>query len=347
MTAVKNLPVSSTKGLSEAEAPVVTLLGTDLPEAYLDDAEPSPLMEKANQLWRRFKRLMLLAIIVGAATFYPMSILSGHHIDDREIFPSDTVGWESTEIGTMLTLLGRELTGAGWTGDRPDWHPQARLTALPAWQSGLAGALSDYSAVLASRAPDSSGRPDADLSAASRLLSLAEGTSDSLPSLSAAAEALQRYDGRLARNLAPEINSVGDLDARLIELTDWANNSLTALRQSANTAQGWPASTSDIEAIYHARARAHVAGELLKAATQISAGQLSALAMSNYDDALFAWRRAALFSPLIIMSQARTDLILSDHPGTMAFYMSEAATATEALRLSLRNQEMRSADLSQ
>ena len=331
MTAVKNLPVSSTKGLSEAEAPVVTLLGTDLPEAYLDDAEPSPLMEKANQLWRRFKRLMLLAIIVGAATFYPMSILSGHHIDDREIFPSDTLGWESTEIGTMLTLLGRELTGAGWTGDRPDWHPQARLTALPAWQSGLAGALSDYSAVLASRAPDSSGRPDADLSAASRLLSLAEGTSD----------------GRLARNLAPEINSVGDLDARLIELTDWANNSLTALRQSANTAQGWPASTSDIEAIYHARARAHVAGELLKAATQISAGQLSALAMSNYDDALFAWRRAALFSPLIIMSQARTDLILSDHPGTMAFYMSEAATATEALRLSLRNQEMRSADLSQ
>ena len=68
--------------------------------------------------------------------------------------------------------------------------------------------------------------------------------------------------------------------------------------------------------------------------------------MSNYDDALFAWRRAALFSPLIIMIQARTDLILSDHPGTMAFYMSEAATATEALRLSLRNQEMRSADLS-
>ena len=69
MTAVKNLPVSSTKGLSEAEAPVVTLLGTDLPEAYLDDAEPSPLMEKANQLWRRFKRLMLLAIIVGAGLF--------------------------------------------------------------------------------------------------------------------------------------------------------------------------------------------------------------------------------------------------------------------------------------
>ena len=46
------------------------------------------------------------------------------------------------------------------------------------------------------------------------------------------------------------------------------------------------------------------------------------------DRAIFAWRRAATFSPLIVSSQAGTGTILSDHPAAMMYYLSEIDTAT-------------------
>ena len=46
------------------------------------------------------------------------------------------------------------------------------------------------------------------------------------------------------------------------------------------------------------------------------------------DRAIFAWRRAANFNPLVISSQAGTGSFLSDHPAAMMFYLTEVNTAT-------------------
>ncbi len=335
MSGVQNIPAAAGKDSRGPDAPTVTLLGTDLPDAYLDDAEPSPLVESAARLWARLKRLLALFAVILAVGFYPAAILSGHQIDAREVTSSDRLNWHSAETGTLLTLLGRELTGPGWVRDRPSWHPQARLTALPAWQAATTQSLSTYSALVATLSQDRDGQPDQDLAAASRLFAT-DPAAQAVPSLNAAAEALQRYDGRLARDLAVRAESLSDLDAKLTEFIEWGSRSHADLRRQATSTGRWPAERADIEAIYAARARAHVAGELLSAALSASAERLSLAAAAEGNTALAAWRKAAAFNPILITSQPGTGRLVADHPAIMAFYIAEATAATEILQSVVR-----------
>jgi len=48
MSNVEKLPVKARE-----DGPAVTLIGTDLPESYLEEAEPSPFMHSASWWWRR------------------------------------------------------------------------------------------------------------------------------------------------------------------------------------------------------------------------------------------------------------------------------------------------------
>ena len=50
MSNVEQLPVKARE-----TGPAVTLIGTDLPESYLDEAEPSPMMLTASEWWLRLK----------------------------------------------------------------------------------------------------------------------------------------------------------------------------------------------------------------------------------------------------------------------------------------------------
>ncbi|MEL6829499.1 MAG: hypothetical protein AAFO63_05130, partial [Pseudomonadota bacterium] len=122
-------------------------------------------------------------------------------------------------------------------------------------------------------------------------------------------------------------------DAKLALYGDWAIDAADKLKKQADSAEAWPASQADIEAIYDARAHAHVAHQMILAALTEEPNLLSAEgATQAADRVFFTWRRAAEFSPLIVTSQASTGSILSDHPATLSFYMSEAAQATQDLR---------------
>lgn len=338
MSVVQKLPVAYEEADAGGKPPIVTLIGADLPEAYLDEAEPSPLMETFSRAWRRivgtFKFLVVLALVGG----YPAATLMSHQVDDSQIVLSSTDIWTSPEIGTALTMVGRELTGAGIAADRSDWHPQARLTALPAWQDGTFAALSEYILASADMTLNEEGRPDVDLMAAGRLLAPASDTKLE-PRLHAAAEALQRFDGRLSRDLATSPAGLETLNVRLDMFAAWAATSKQELRTRANTAEAWPAARKDVEAIYTARAKAHVAGQLLMASFLNEPSLVdSPDAAEAMDNAFFALRRAATFSPVMISSQAGTGKVLSDHPATMIFYMAEAEIAVTELKTALAAQ---------
>ncbi len=341
MSAAHKLPVAYEEADLNPRAPVITLIGADLPSAYLDEAEPSPLMESASRLWRRIINTIKLVLVLVLVGGYPAAMLMSHKVDTSPVILSKIAPWASPEAGTVLNLIGRELTGAGWANDRPDWHPQARLTALPAWQEGVIGALSEYTLLSASIATDTDGQADPDLMAAGRLLS-PNRTTEAVPRLNAAAEALQRYDGRLSRGLAAAPAGPDSLQAELALFASWAGEARKRLEIRANSAGAWPASRSDIEAIYLARAHAHVAAQLL-AASLVSEPDLivSRDAAEARDKALLAWTRAAQFNPVFISSQAGSGRILSDHPAIMAFYMAEAEAATGLLqaRLVAQNQD--------
>ena len=338
MSSAHKLPVAYEEAEPNPRDPVITLIGSDIPPAYLDDAEPSPLMESASRLWGRVVKTAKLSIVALLVGGYPAAIVWSHDIQDKPIALPNLAPWASPEAGTALTMIGRELTGPGWADDRPVWHPQSRLTALPAWQEGVISALSDYTLLSGQLATDADGNVDPDLTAAGRLL-VPNSESEAVPRLNAAAEALQRYDGRLLRGLATAPMGQDSLQARLSLFADWGRDAQQRLQISANSAEAWPASGSDIEAIYQARAYAHVAGQLLSATLALEADLVSSSdAAEARDKAQAAWSRAARFNPIFISSQAGTGRFLSDHPATMAFYMNEAEAATRNFQAKLITQ---------
>jgi len=326
-----NMPVPD----NDREA-VVTLLGSGLPVAYLEDAEPSPLMQKASNLWQRLIFLTRFSIMLALLGGYPLMVVLSHKVNSAPITLAAEAAWTSPQAGTALTLIGREVTGPGWAVDRAFWHPQARLNALPAWQEGLGSALSDYMLLTAQNVTPVELAPDADLMAAGRLLAPASDT-ETGARMHAAAEALLRYEGRLSRGLAAAPAGLESLNQELDLFIAWAADNQETLRTQAEMADGWPASRADIEAVYVARAHAQAAAELLNA-TLLAQPELVATrdAAEARDAALKAWRRAAEFNPLMISNPAGgTAGLLSDHPATLAWYMAEAETATQTFKAAL------------
>jgi hypothetical protein len=338
MSAVHKLPVEYNEPDNDTNAPVVTLIGSNLPAAYLEEAEPSPLMERASHWWQGLIRTAKLSIILALVGGYPAMMVASHKVDSGQIVLSQASPWASLEVGTSLTLLGRELTNAGWADDSPAWHPRARLTALPAWQEGVSKSLSEFMLLSADLSKTDSGQVDSDLQAAGRLLAPAS-DAEGIPRLNAAAEALQRYEGRLARGLATQPRG-GEAFAAEVDLIEkWATESKERLQISADRAEAWPASRRDIEAIYLARAQAHVASQLLNATLLAEPDLLTSRDAAEARDRLqLTLRRAATFNPVFISSQAGTGRFLSDHPATMAYYMDNIVASVAAFELALSEQ---------
>ena len=252
MKAAEKLPVEYIEANNDDGDPVVTLIGADISEAYLDDAEPSPTMAAIGRFWTRIIKTAKFGLVLALVGGYPAMIAMSHKVDSSAVVLSSATPWYSNDTGTAMTLLGRELTVAGWANDRSWWHPQAQLT------KGLGGFLDE----------------------------------------------LNLYQR-------------------------WSIEAQAELRSSADRAEGWPASRQDIQALYQSRARAQVASQLLMSSL-IQEPELvrNRDAREARDRAIFAWRRAATFNPMIMSSQAGTGAFLSDHPAAMMYYLSEIDTAT-------------------
>lgn len=339
MKSAEKLPVEYIEAHNDSGKPVVTLLGADISEAYLDDAEPSPLMEAIGRFWRRIVGTVKFGLVLAMIGAYPAMTVLGHKVDSSAVVLSTAAPWYSNDTGTAMTLLGRELTVAGWAADRSWWHPQARLTALPAWQDGITGALSEYTLLASEHASREPGAPDTDLLAAARLLAPSQ-EAEAVPRLNAAAEALQSYEGRLSRGLAAQPKGLGVLVDELSLYKNWATESRARLRTHVDRAEAWPASKADIEAVYTSRAYAQVASQLIMSSLIEESDLVRTRAASEARDrAVFAWRRAATFNPMFVSSQAGTGSILADHPAAMMYYLTEIETATADFIVALQAQD--------
>ncbi|CAN0452694.1 unnamed protein product, partial [Scytosiphon promiscuus] len=163
---------------------------------------------------------------------------------------------------------------------------------MPAWQRATADALSQHTALLADLTVKD-GDVDSDLKAAARLLKGVEGE-DMRPRLTAAAEALNRYDSRAGRGLAATPDKVVKLAAEATLFANWAGADRIDLSVQVNQdVVEWPASRVDIETFYGAKARAHLAQQML-AAERTAEPRLARLpsVSTAFDRAELAWSRA-------------------------------------------------------
>ena len=326
MSNVEKLPVKARE-----DGPAVTLIGTDLPESYLEEAEPSPFMHSASWWWRRCVTAIKVVGVLAIAAFYPALVAGSHDIKDDTVILSAERPWTSPETGIMITMIGREIEGPGWATDRPGWHPQARLTGLPAWQETLSASMSEYARLMASEARTPRGAADPDLSAAARLLTIDPQLTQT-PRLAAAAEALARYEGRLERELAAPSTGYDSLLGKLALMASWSDISTTELGEQIALRDGWPASKADITAFYAARARAQLASQLLPASIGAEPEvAVSEAVQSRIDRLEAAWRRAATLDPVFVSNQSGDARLMADHLAMMAYYIGEAGQATREL----------------
>lgn len=298
----------------------------------LDYAEPSPVMLFFSRWWRRLKKAVVYSIFASIVLAYPAMVVASHKIDDSEIVLSSHQNWASPRIGVAINKIARELEGSGWVANAPDWHPKARLTAMPAWQQASVDAMSDHIALLAALA-ETDGSTNEDLLSASRLLRTLD-DAEMRPRLTAAAQALNRFDGHVARNQAVLPNQKETIIAETRLIAGWAETSFVEIsRQIEAGASTWPASKNDIEVFYAAKAKAHLASELLKVS---AAGELipqSADINAEFDAALGYWTRASEMSPLFVSNGASDGLLLANNLESMAFYMQRAHASS--LKLSM------------
>jgi len=274
------------------------------------------------------KALLVFAIILA----YPVMTVMSHKVDDSRVRFDDSRFWAVPDLGVSATLIARELDGPGWAADRHPWHPQARLTALPAWQESLLEALADHGRLTISQLGD---QRDQDLFAAVRLLE-PSGEQNMTERLIAANEALSRYNDRVAGGVTAAPMGPGAMQARLGLAAGWAEQNHDTLVAVASPGDGWIASEEAIRSVYAAKAAAHAAHEILAASAKHEQSLLAKYeAEAAMRDVLNKWRRAASMSPLFVANQSGEALSGLNHPAIMAFRLSEARQATQALQLSL------------
>ena len=307
---------------SYREAPEVTILEPSR-HVELEYAEPSPVMGLMSRAWRRLIFLLKAATVITLVGAYPAMTVTSHTIDDTPIEFADGYEWSVGEVGKTVTLIARILEGPGWASDRPSWHPHARLTAMPAWQEGIAASSADFTRLLAAQTGNE------DVAAAARLLSPEpQAMGDRL---TAAAEILAKYDSRVEDGHAKAPEGLKSLNQKLNLTIGWANDTRSALAMQARTPTAWPASYEDIRTFYHAKAQAHVAHELLSAAlAQQNDAIVSRGLTETKIEALALWRKAAIQSPVLVSNQTGSGAFGSHLTG-MAFLMDEAGAATTAL----------------
>lgn len=326
-TAAAKLPKAYEEGVRVKPRPA------PVPEHFisLEHAEPSPLMETFRKGWQRLVGLFKAALVVAVIGAYPAAVvLSSHIYDNPVVFPANEA-WSVAGVGVAVHKIGRERAGAGIVSDQPVWHPQARLTALPAWQEATFAGLSEHVQILSEVAATADG-PDGELAAAARLLTAVPGEAMH-PRLEAAAKALNRYDTEASRGLALRPSPEEILPQEMALFAGWAAEDVAALSDRINAEQSaWPASKEDIAAFYTAKARAHLAHELI-VASKVRAygitGDTELAVLLARSEA--AWKRAADMKPVFVSNQSGSAALLPNHLASMAYYLVEAEAASGEL----------------
>ncbi|MEZ5945374.1 MAG: hypothetical protein R3C13_11125 [Hyphomonas sp.] len=293
-----------------------------------DGAEPSPIMLFFQRLGRRIMFLFKLSIFLALVGAYPVSVVLSNRIDDSDITLSDGQNWSYPAAGVAITKIARELEGKGWAADKPNWHPQARLTAMPAWQEATADGLAEFTRMIAAR-NGIDGQPDDDLEAASRLLNGLPGE-DMRPRLTAAAEALNRFDNRVRRDLVNLPDARETLTQELRMFAGWSEADQDDLSTQINQEPtGWPASKQDIRVFYAAKARSHIALQMLLAARAADPAMAQDPSLrAAMDKAEAAWSRAARIRPLVVSNQKGDGALMSNHLAALGFFLRDAQTAS-------------------
>lgn len=296
------------------------LVAPEADEHDLADA-PHPTFFQRVGFWLK------ATAIVAALGAYPAMVVAASDVGDRDLSSLvDRSQWAAPWAGGAAVLMQQHFEQLGWASDAEAWEPMARLTAKPAYQEAMAQSLGAVIA-LANAQAISEKRPDADLEAAARLVS---GDSTGVE-LRAARDALVNYDRTLKRRDVEVVTSPEMLQGQLGLLNDWAAQGQAAILASSGSIGGNPMDEDATRAVYTAKGQAVVAYVMLEALDWPQAPA----AVAARAKAAEAWKAVAEFHPLVVLNGDPDGSVFGNHPAAVGFLLTQAETATAALKAEL------------
>jgi hypothetical protein len=315
------------EAVSEIETPFpLRKIEPDVIEGELTEVDPDRVAdERSGRSFFRTVRVWLNgAAIVAVLAAYPvMTVVASDVGDSPTSGLMDRTRWTAPWAGGAATLMERHFNELGWASDAPAWSPMARLTAKPAYQSAMAGAVGEFLTLAHSQAAVR-GMDDADLAAAARLV-----TQDSTAvQLRAARDALVNHDRRLRRRATAVIATPQHLAEQLGLIDAWAVTSHAEIAASASVLGGSPFDEIATVAVYAAKGRAMAAYVVLDTMHWPE----SADAAAARSVALAAWKDAARFHPLVVLNGSPDGSVFGNHAASMGFLIGQAQKATADYR---------------
>ena len=260
-------------------------------------------------------------VIVGLLGAYPVMTIASSDVGDRDLDKLvNRADWAAPWVGGVATLLEQHFGQLGWASDSEAWEPMARLTAKPAYQSAMAGALGDV-LKLANVQAVIAGQPDVDLEAAARLVK-ADSTG---VQLRAARDALLNHDRRLRRRDVVANFTARQVSEELALLSSWATVSQESVIASTGAIGGSPMDEQATRAVYAAKGRATVAYLMLESLNWPQSAELA----KTRDTAQSAWKAVAEFHPLIVLNGDPDGSLWGNHPAAMSYLIARAEEATK------------------
>jgi hypothetical protein len=262
--------------------------------------------------------------VTAALAAYPVLVVMASDVGDRNVEGViDRTQWSAPWAGAAATIMERHFGELGWASDAHAWAPMARLTAKPAYQAALAGAMGDFISLRAQQ-ETAAGRSDADLQAASRLAT----TASTGVQLRAARDALVSHDRRIRRRDEAVMLQPPEISAQLGLFEGWAAASQSEIAASSSVMGGSPVDEIATQAVYRAKARA-LAAFIFLDAMQWPENAEAAAARTR---ALEAWKDAAVFHPLLVLNGSPDGSVFGNHPASMGFMINQAQLATAEYR---------------
>lgn len=275
----------------------------------------------ADSFARRVGRALRGLIFLALLAVYPVLIVLSSSVGDREFDGLvDRTEWSAPWAGGAATLIEHHYKDLGWASDAPSWAPMGLLTAKPAYQSALAESTGEYVSLIA-RQTSAAGQPDSDLEAAARLLN----ANSSGVQLRAARDALVSYDGRVRRRSGERETSAADLEARFSLIHQWGERSQSELVLTSSMVGGSPVDEAATRAVYAAKGRAQAAYLFLDTISWPEDSR----AINARNEALAAWRDAAVFHPVMVFNGAPDGALFGNHAASLGFLVGRALVATE------------------
>ncbi|MGK9164779.1 DUF2333 family protein [Inquilinus limosus] len=317
-------------------------------------AEAVPPPPAGARRWSRALAWGIGGLLLLFVLYMAVGAFIVHAIDDDPDFAvAAPVANGSRAVDVAVALIERETGGTHrWTANDPFFLPGWLLDNMPNYQQGIIYALSRFTAEMGDQLGRSRGssQMDPDLDRATGLLRYPgtiwlfdlstswAPTASSESQYRAAAQALRRYNERVATGTAPFERRADNLLQTIDRFAADLGSQSSVIADHIEASRGWLIDTQADDIFYATKGRLYAYFLVLRALGQDFQGVISQSGATRiWNEMVDNLREAAELRPLAVMNGRPDAMFQPNHLAVQGFFLLRARTQMRELSNVLRN----------